>query len=74
MSTENTTPKIEIRTKTQLRQYLDMGASTLRYLMNDKYHDQLKELGYEKNKSILSPKVVRGFIKIWGKNLSDDEI
>lgn len=74
MATENTTTKIVITTKSQLRDYLEMGASTLRYLMNDKYYEELKVLGYEKNKSILSPKVVRGFIEIWGKNLNDEEI
>ncbi len=68
------TPKTKIRTKAELAEYCEVGSSTLRILLNVKYYDELVLVGYEKNKSLLPPNVVRRFLEIWGKNLQDDEI
>ena len=74
MTPEGNKPKKTIRTKAELAEYIDVGASTLRKLLNKKYYERLQKVGYNKNESILPPIVVREFIEIWGKNLTDDEI
>lgn len=74
MTPEHTTKDISIRTKAELAIYIEASASTLRYLLNVKYYEELKELGYQKHKSILPPIVIRRFIEIWGKKLDDHEL
>ncbi|WP_107037859.1 hypothetical protein [Brumimicrobium mesophilum] len=72
MATENTTTKIV--SKSDLREYLGIKHTKLKYLLNVKYYDELVELGYEKKRSILPPVVTRRFLEIWGTKIKDDEI
>lgn len=50
-----------------------LSASHLRYLLNVKYYEELKALGYCKNSQFLPPIVVGKFFEIYGKPLNDEE-
>lgn len=57
--------------KGQLAELYDISRETLRKLLNQRYFEELKEEGYEKNQKILSPRVVNKFKEIWGAPLTD---
>ena len=56
-------------TKSELRDQYNISRGTLQYLLNIRYYDQLKEVGYKKFSKILSPQVVSKFKEIYGDPL-----
>lgn len=60
--------------KKELAQKYKISLTTLQRLLNCRYFDLLKPLGYEKNQKLLSPTVVRKFIEIYGEPLTNNEL
>jgi len=60
-------------TKSTLAEKYKMSPSALRSLLNVRYYEHLKPLGYKKRCVILSPIVVRKFVELYGKPLNDEE-
>lgn len=65
---------IMVSTKAELAAKYNMSADALRELLNVRYYEKLKDLGYTKTCKILPPKVVREFVEIYGKPINDEEI
>lgn len=55
--------------KQQLADLYKMSRNTLRNLLNRRYFEILKEVGYKKTMKILPPIVVHKFIEIYGEPL-----
>lgn len=53
-------------TKAELRDMYNLSRGTLRYLMNVRYYEQFKALGYYKYDKLIPPLVVEKFREIWG--------
>ncbi len=63
-----------VSTKAELANKYNMSADALRELLNVRYYETLKELGYKKTCKIIPPRVVRKFVEIYGKPSNDEEI
>lgn len=60
-------------TKKEFRQTYNISATTLRKLLNERYYDELKNVGYIKHDNYLSPSVVRKFFDLYGKPIINTE-
>lgn len=59
-------------TKSKLARMYGISDSTLRQLLNVKYYETLKEIGYEKLSRIVPPVVVKKFYELYGEPLTDE--
>jgi hypothetical protein len=50
-----------------------MSSTTLRKLLNERYFEELKPLGYRKSDKRLSPIVYSKFKEIWGDPINETE-
>ena len=57
-------------TKAELAEKYTISKSTLQKLLNERYFEKLKKVGYKKQMRILPTKVVREFFNIYGEPLN----
>lgn len=57
-----------------LRKYPELTANKLRFLLNVQYFEELSKIGYKKTDKFLSPNVVRCFIELFGKPITDIDL
>lgn len=55
--------------KQELAREYNISGTTLRALLNDRYYELLKNVGYRKTDQLLSPRVVRKFKELYGNPL-----
>ncbi len=61
-------------TKAELAELYGVSASYLRQLMNVRYYEDLKEVGYIKTDSIVPPRVLRKFFELHDKPVLKNEL
>jgi hypothetical protein len=61
------------QTKFELAQRYGIPAHVLKNLMNDTYFKELEEVGYVKMSKMLTPKIIRKFIELHDKPLTDED-
>lgn len=61
-------------TKDELARAYKISPSTLRKLLNQRFYDDLKPLGYIKMNKTIPPIVVRKFIEIYDKPFDESEL
>lgn len=57
---------IEAITKKQLAILMNVSSTTLRFYLNNDWYEDLKNLGYNKSKKVLSPRQVLYIESQWG--------
>jgi len=55
--------------KKELSNLYNISRGTLAYLLNVKYFKELQTVGYNKDHKILTPKVVKKFVELYGRPL-----
>lgn len=64
---------IQPQTKFELAQRYRIPQHVLKNLMNNHYFQELEAVGYAKHCKILSPKIIRKFIELHDKPLTDED-
>ena len=59
--------------KSKLARKYNLADTQLRYLLNSLYYKELKAVGYAKSDKVLSPKVVRRFIELYGPPINEND-
>lgn len=60
-------------TKQELARLYGISPDTLRKLLNKRYFEILKEVGYIKESNYINPKVVLKFYEIYGEPINDND-
>lgn len=60
-------------TKFELAQRYGIPAHVLKILMNNTYFEELSAVGYIKSSKMLAPKVIRKFIELHDKPLTNED-
>ncbi len=61
-------------TKAQMAEIYGVSATYLREQLNNRYFDELEAVGYKKKDIIISPNVLRKFIEIYGKPITNNDL
>ena len=60
--------------KSELAAKYKMSVRALARLLNERYYEELAKLDYRKSVQFVEPIVVRRFVELWGKPLTDNDL